>query len=64
MLEKNLKRHLTTAHSNSTITSMCCYLEAGLYMVCKNATGGIRYPVHVQKIIHSSEKLSVDYGDI
>ena len=64
MLKKNLKCHLATAHNNITFTAVCCDQEQGLYMVWKNQYGGIGFPVHVQKLLHSSEVISVDCGDL
>ena len=64
MLKKNLRRHSVTAHNYITFTAVCCDQELGLYMVCRNQQGGIGFPVHVQKILHSSEVTSVDCGDL
>ena len=61
MLRKNLKHHSVNAHNSMIITVVCC--DRGLYMVYKNPKGGIGYPVHVQKVLHSSDKTSVDCGD-
>ena len=47
-----------------TFTAVCCDQELGLYMVRRNQQGGIGFPVHVQKILHSSEVTSVDYRDL
>ena len=63
MLRKNLKRHSVNAYNSMIIMAVCCDLERGLYMVRKNPKGGIGYPVHVQKVLHSSDKTSVDCGD-
>ena len=64
ILKKNLKRHSVTAHNSIMITAVCCDQERGLYMVRKNQKGGIGYPVHVQKILHSSKSTSVECGDL
>ena len=63
MLKKNLKRHSATVYNSIAITAVCCDQERGLYMVRKNQKGGIGYPVHVQKILHSSKSTSVDCCD-
>ena len=43
--------------------NVCCDLEHSLYIVHRHPKDGIGYLVHVQKVLHSSDKTFVDYGD-
>ena len=71
MLKSSLNRHMSSQHpeAESVSKSICVDRKDAIFMVRKNVTG-IPYPIHVQRLIHStppkvyceSDKCNRDFG--